>query len=165
MSLIETYQNKEVRHYPFVIRDGWQVAQLNYTDEQHIENIDKIEIHNKTEEVFVLLTGRAVLILTTIVDDVLSFEVTLMKSTNAYNIPVNVWHNIAMEKGSEVLIVEKSNKHLGDIEYFYLNEKQKADLNEEVSKAFNRRSLLKKKINLQIRELWHFGKTMRSYSV
>ena len=132
MKLIETYKIEEEGYHPFLISDGWQVAKLNYMKEQHINNIDKIEVHFQTDEVFLLIKGKAVLILAEIVEDKPIFELELMKRNVIYNVPKNTWHTIAMEKGSEVLIVEKSNTHLGDFEYKDLSKDKMAELIIEV---------------------------------
>jgi mannose-6-phosphate isomerase-like protein (cupin superfamily) len=128
MKLVESYKIEEEGYHPFLIRDGWQVAQLNYLDELDIKNIKKIDIHFQTDEVFVLLKGKAVLILAEIQGDEPIIELELMKSNIIYNVPRSTWHNIAMEKGSEVLIVEKSNTHLGDFEYKDLSMNKMAEL-------------------------------------
>jgi mannose-6-phosphate isomerase-like protein (cupin superfamily) len=134
MSLIESYSVKEAGFSPFLIREGWQVAQLNFIEDQHINNIDKIEVHHDTDEVFILLKGRAVLISVDIKNDVLAFSSDLMKPNITYNIPKNVWHNIAMEEGCKILIVEKSNTHVNDVEYLQLNNTQIHDLKIETKK-------------------------------
>lgn len=123
-SRIESYEVLEDGFHPFLIRDTWQVAQLNYIEDQNIKNINKIDIHYQTDEVFVLLKGKAVLIAVIFDDDTPLFEVELMKQNRIYNIPKNMWHNIAMEEGSKVLIVEKSNTHLSDFDYFNLDSRQ-----------------------------------------
>lgn len=123
-SRIESYEVLEDGFHPFLIRDTWQVAQLNYIEDQNIKNISKIDIHYQTDEVFVLLKGKAVLIAVVFDDDTPFFEVELMKQNRTYNISKNLWHNIAMEEGSKVLIVEKSNTHLSDFDYFNLDSKQ-----------------------------------------
>jgi mannose-6-phosphate isomerase-like protein (cupin superfamily) len=135
MNLVETYKIEEEGYHPFLIREGWQVAQLNYKDELHIKNIKKIDVHFQTDEVFVLLKGKAALILAEMQDDQPIFEVELMKSRVVYNIPKNTWHNIAMEEGSEVLIVEKSNTHLGDFEYKILSEHDIAEMRKKVEQV------------------------------
>ena len=58
-SLIESYEVIEDGFHPFLIREEWQVAQLNYIEDQNIENINKLDIHYKTDEVFRLLVGRS----------------------------------------------------------------------------------------------------------
>ena len=42
-----------------------------------------------------------------------------------------------MREGSEVLIVEKSNTHLGDYKFFDLNEEQITALKKNVSQSFD----------------------------
>ena len=135
--MIETYKIKENGYHPFLIREGWQVAQLNYMPEQHIDNIKKLDVHHLTDEVFVLLKGKAVLISAQIDKNKVRFEVELMKPNITYNIPVDTWHNIAMEKGCEVLLVEKSNTHLGDFEFYPLNKEKKQEMDALVKKAFS----------------------------
>ncbi len=137
MSSIETYKIKEKGYQPFLIREEWQIAQLNYTEEQDIENINKIDIHFETDEAFVLLSGKAVLITAILEDKKPTFSVKLMEYNTTYNIPKNVWHNIAMKTDCKVLIVEKSNTHIGDFEFFYLNKEQISNLKEKVIQAFD----------------------------
>ena len=137
MSLIENYKNNKNGFHPFMISDGWQVAQLNYMEEQHIDNINKVDVHFETDEVFVLLEGKAVLIAVVFDGDKPIFEIELMKKNSTYNIPKNRWHNIAMEEGSKVLIVEKSNTHLGDFEYKYLSESILAELKAKVKQILS----------------------------
>ncbi|NNK76191.1 MAG: hypothetical protein HKP42_09015 [Maribacter sp.] len=135
MKLIEQYQISDNGYHPFLIRDGWQVAQLNYMPEQEIGNIEKLDIHHLTDEVFILLNGKAVLIGATINGDDVKFEVEVMKPNITYNVPVNTWHNIAMGMDSEVIIVEKSNTHEGDFEFFQLSEEKKKEMEILVKKA------------------------------
>ncbi len=136
MSTIEKYSIKDEGYHPFLIRDGWQVAQLNSDDNQKIENITKLDIHHQTDEVFILLRGNVVLISATINNNNQPvLEVELMKSEITYNIPKNTWHNIAMEEGSEVLIIEKSNTHLSDFEFHQLTKEQQMELRKKVKEA------------------------------
>ncbi|MDC3079141.1 hypothetical protein OA336_00120 [Flavobacteriaceae bacterium] len=135
-SLIESYEVLEDGFHPFLIRDEWQVAQLNYMQDQNIENINKLDVHYETDEVFILLEGRAVLIAATFKDGTHIFELELMKQNITYNIPKNMWHNIAMDVGSKVLLVEKSNTHLSDFDHFNLDEEQRLELKYKVKQLF-----------------------------
>ena len=126
--MIEEYKTKEKGYHPFIIKDGWQLAKLNYTEEQHIDKITQLDVHLETDEVFVAIAGRAVLIAAEIVNNEPQFELEPMKINQIYNIPKGVWHNIAMEEGSEVLIAEKSNTHISDFEHFALSSSKKKEL-------------------------------------
>ncbi|MEO8117055.1 MAG: hypothetical protein ABI653_05345 [Bacteroidota bacterium] len=128
MNLIETYRYDGSGYNPFLIKEGWQVAQLNYMPEQDLLNIIKMDRHLLTDEVFVLLKGTAILIAATDNDNEFQFECVKMKAGITYNIPVTQWHNIAMDKDAEVIIFEKDKTHLGDFEYKQLSGAQKLDL-------------------------------------
>lgn len=137
MRLIELYATNNAGFNPFLISDGWQIAKLNYIKDQHISNINKIEVHHQTDEAFILLKGKSVLISVEIKDEKLTFKTKIMLQNVTYNVPKNVWHNIAMVEESEVLIVEKSNTHINDVEYQELNTAQIMDLQNEVKKILN----------------------------
>lgn len=135
-SLIESYEVTEDGFHPFLIKEEWQVAQLNYIEDQNIKNINKIDVHYKTDEVFILLEGKAVLIAATFNEGIPIFELELMKQNITYNIPRNMWHNIAMDVGSKVLLVEKSNTHLSDFDHFNLGKEQRLELKYKVEQLF-----------------------------
>ena len=137
MSIIEKYAVKEEGYHPFLIRDGWQVAQLNYDDNQKVENITRLDVHHQTDEVFILLKGEAVLITATINQGQPVFELELMKPGIIYNITQNTWHNIAMKKGSEVIIIEKSNTHISDFEFLPLTEEKQKELSRRVNEIYS----------------------------
>ena len=128
IKLIEQYQISDNGYHPFLIRDGWQVAQLNYMPEQEIGNIDKLDIHHLTDEVFILLKGKAVLIGAKINGTNVDFEVEFLKPNITYNIPVDTWHNIAMSKDCGIIIIEKSKTHEGDFEFFQLSQEKKKEM-------------------------------------
>ncbi len=135
--MIETFVVKDKGYHPVIIDNGWQMAHLNYTEEQDIEQITRLDVHLKTDEVFVLIKGNAILIAADIVHEEPLFEVKLMKPNTIYNIPQNMWHNIAMEAGSEVFIAEKSNTHIADCKHFELNERKQEELKSMVKALFN----------------------------
>lgn len=134
---IQKYQVGGEGYHPFLIRDGWQVAQLNYTPDQSILNIIQVDVHRETDEVFVALKGHAVLIAATIEEERVTFDLEYLKPGVTYNIPKNLWHNIAMEPGSEILIVEKSNTHLSDAAYHKLSRAQQQELRLQVKYVFD----------------------------
>lgn len=132
MNLIETYEHYAEGYNPSLISGGWQVAFLNYADAEALESIEKLDIHHETDEAFVLLAGNAVLIAASIEDDEIKYDLVDMQPRIIYNIPKETWHKIAMSKGSQVLIVEQANTHLGDFEFYDLSEEQRADLQKNV---------------------------------
>lgn len=136
MKFIETYSHEGNGYNPFLISDGWQVAVLNYAPEETAEAIEKLDIHHHTDEAFMLVKGDAVLISASVTDSGIEYDMVKMKPGIVYNIPVNVWHKIAMKPGSGVYIVEKSDTHIGDFDFFELSAEQRISLCRQVEEAF-----------------------------
>ena len=137
MKIIDAYDYGGTGYAPFLIGDKWQVAFLNYAPEEALESIVKLDVHHYTDEVFVLLDGRAALIGAQVDDGGVAYEAVDMRPLCAYNIRRGVWHKIAMQPGSRVLIVENCNTHLGDFEFYDLSAEQIAALRETVVKVWS----------------------------
>lgn len=133
--MIETYTSNEEGYTPFLIREGWQVAQLNYVPLQGLRDIEKIDVHFETDEVFILLEGTAVLLAVEKEGDCLTIESILLEKGITYNIPAGQWHNIAMDTDARLLIVEKSNTHLSDFEYYPLTPEQRQQLYDGIQRS------------------------------
>ena len=102
-------------NYQTAMRFGsWRVAYLNHHDEFKEENLKKIERHNESDEVFVLLTGKATLI---IGEELNRVE---MEPHKLYNVPKGVWHHIFTTEGTSVLIVENEDTGSENSEYLFI---------------------------------------------
>ena len=100
---IEIYEYNG-KSYRSAMRFGtWQVAFLNHGKPFEEENFDKVERHNDSDEVFVLLEGKATLI---VGEELNRIE---MEPNKIYNIPEGVWHHIFTTEGTRVLIVENDD--------------------------------------------------------
>jgi ureidoglycolate hydrolase len=137
MAIIEIYRQEGPGYNPFLVRDGWQVAQLNHLPEQDLYGIVKMDRHLLTDEAFILLKGSAVLIAGTEQGGAFVFEGNKMKMGVTYNIPVKQWHNIAMDKGAELIIVEKDHTHKGDYEFRQLTVPEKQALDTLITTLLN----------------------------
>lgn len=108
------------KNYHTAMRFGdWRVAYLNHGDIFMEENFERVERHNETDEVFVLLCGKAALI---IGEELNRIE---MEPHKLYNVPKGVWHHIFTSEGAGVLIVENENTGKENTDYLYV--KQHAD--------------------------------------
>lgn len=130
METVQVYRCCNVGYDPFLISDGWQVAYLTAVDQHHLDDLVDMEVHKATDEVFILLSGKAVLVTSSCDGDKLSdFRAILMEPKVTYNIPAGVWHNIAMDSDALVMIVERSCTHISDVDHkiFDENEKRSVD--------------------------------------
>ncbi|MDR1601947.1 MAG: hypothetical protein LBS42_05915 [Tannerella sp.] len=128
MNSIKKYMYNGVGYNPVLIREGWQVAILNYLSGHGMNEIDKLEVHNKTDEVFILLKGTAILIAGKPGAEPLAYELVKMEQGQIYNVPKGCWHNIAMDEEAGLIIVENDNTHKNDVSYLPLHEAQQREL-------------------------------------
>ncbi len=122
--MIEKLNFTGENYKPVLITDKWQVAYLNTCPEYELESIKKMDVHHNTDEAFVLLEGRAVLIAAEIVSNDIVFELVDMEQGVTYNLPMGRWHNIALLKNTRVYLIEDANTHLGDFEFYHFSEEQ-----------------------------------------
>jgi len=115
---IHSYEGKGFQ--PLVIFNGWRVAILNYMDEIHPENNNRMERHTKTDEVFVLAKGQAVLIVGGNDAQVDEIFPQVMEIGKIYNVRVNTWHTILVSRDASVLIVEELDTGAQNSEYLDL---------------------------------------------
>ena len=129
MKIIDCYAPREAGYHPFLIGPVWQTAVLNYAPAESLEQIDKLDVHHQTDELFVLLEGNAVLIAAALDDSgIAGYDLQDMQPGIASNIRRHVWHKIAMSEGSRVLIVENADTHRGDFEFRGLSAQEREEL-------------------------------------
>ena len=144
----------EVKEYygegyrPLIDYKSWRVAVLRYCDELLPQNIAKMQRHDETDEVFVLLQGRCILFIGEGRDELTKILPQEMEPQKFYNVRRSVWHTHTLSKDAIVLIVENSDTALINSPEILLSEPQKKELlamteaiwpreNKPYSKTFN----------------------------
>jgi mannose-6-phosphate isomerase-like protein (cupin superfamily) len=105
---IEQYEYEGVGLTRVFENDKWMVGIKNWKPANDIENIDSLERHNGTDELFVLLDGSCTLLFANEKDGGFKIEVVAMEKKKVYNIPRTLWHNTVTEKSTKLLLVEDS---------------------------------------------------------
>jgi len=100
---LEIHEYTGEGYEPTMHFEQWRVAIANYCDRFDENKYDKTESHSLTDEVFVLLIGRAHLV---IGEDLRRVE---MEPGKIYNVKAGTRHNVLLEKDAKVLIVENHN--------------------------------------------------------
>ena len=111
MAELEIFEYEGEDYDPTMSFDKWLVALANYSPRFDRNNFSKMERHLETDEVFVLLSGTASLV---IGEDK---KVTDLEIGKIYNVKRGVWHQVFIDKGSKVLIVENSDTTKENSEY------------------------------------------------
>ena len=113
MKDLEIFEYDGVGYNPTMNYGEWRVAIANYCDHFDREKYNYLERHMLTDEVFVLLSGEAVLVTGK------EFSETQMEKGRIYNVKKGAWHALLMEKDAKVLIVENHNTARENSEYYY----------------------------------------------
>ena len=123
--LLEIRQYTGEGYLPLIDFNTWRVAILRWEQALLPENIEMMERHTQTDEVFVLLEGQATLILGGISIMVDGIHPQELEPCKLYNVKQNTWHSILLSRDASVLIVE--NRDTGDenSEYCSLSKKFK----------------------------------------
>lgn len=96
-------------YLPLVDYKSWRVAILNYCDELLTENIETMQKHDETDEVFVLLRGNCKLYVGGNEGEVGELDSIQMEPLKLYNVKRGVWHTHTLDKEGMVLIVENQD--------------------------------------------------------
>jgi ureidoglycolate hydrolase len=104
---IREYQGEG--YQPLIYFTGWRVAVLNYLDSIHPTRIADMERHLETDEAFILLRGKGVLIVGGNDEQVCDLIPCEMANEKIYNVRAGVWHTILLSPDASVLIVENSD--------------------------------------------------------
>ena len=105
-NLLEIREYLDVGYKPLIDYGKWRVAILRYIDELEPQNLTKMQRHDETDEVFVLLKGRCILFLGEGDDEVVDIYAQDMEPLKLYNVKRSCWHTHTLSKDATVLIVE-----------------------------------------------------------
>lgn len=125
---IEIYEYHGAGYKPLVYSNDWMVAFLNYEDSMSLEIACDIERHVKTDEVFLLLQGRAALYLVAADQPLRVIE---MQPGLVYNVTRGTWHNLLATKEAVFAIVENRDTDKFDTEIRPLNIEERQRLLEQ----------------------------------
>lgn len=103
----------------------WVVGIKNYKPANDIDALSVLERHNLTDEQFVLLKGKCVLLaVNNDNDDEPGYTVEKMEFGKVYNIPSGLWHTTIMEKGTKMILIEKSGTSMDNSDLLDLTKPQ-----------------------------------------
>lgn len=117
---IEIYEYTGEGYEPTMNFGEWRVAIMNWSPA--LDAVTKYERHMLTDEVFVLLEGKASLL---IGEEKVTYK---MEKYKIYNVKKAVWHGTAMSPDAKLLIVENHNTSAENSEKFFFDEPIKPEL-------------------------------------
>jgi ureidoglycolate hydrolase len=128
--LIEVKSFDGEGYKPLVSFGSWRVAVLRYLDELNPANIKSMERHMKTDEVFVLAKGKAMLILGGNGQEVGGLSTYKMNIGEINNVKKGAWHTVIVSHEAHLVIVENDDTCVENSEYFSLTKELKTKIQE-----------------------------------
>ena len=121
--LVETCESFEQKFTPVLSIDGWRIAMLRHSKATDCNYFHQVERHNLTNEIFILTTGKADLIVAENGEIPGQLYIFPMKLNVAYNILPSVWHHAILSEDAHIIIFEKSDTSRENSNYFEFDEK------------------------------------------
>lgn len=121
----------EITHYsgegykPLVSFGEWRVAVLRHLDELEPENLNRMERHMETDEVFILVGGSCILLVGGDAEKPENIAAYDMKVGDFYNVKKAVWHTSSLSRDAHVIIVENDDTRESNSENFFLTSELK----------------------------------------
>lgn len=102
-----------IGYQPVVDFGAWRVAVLRFHPELLPENLAHMQRHDETDEVFVLLEGRCILLIGEGQEAVDTIYAADMQPFQVYTVKRSCWHSHTLSEDAHLLIVE--NRDTADI--------------------------------------------------
>ena len=107
---------------------SWRTAVLNQGKENKKESLSYIEKHKESDEVFLLLKGKADLIVGGDGEKPVNIEILPMELLKTYNVKAKVWHACVMSPDASIYIVENADTGKANGDYYTLSAEEKKKL-------------------------------------
>lgn len=105
-----------------VFSDGWRAAMLNDVSRFYRENVNELQRHNTSDELFILLRGHCELLIGEVSEEqgMILNRVTL-KPNVFYTVRRGVWHSHILEKDTSVAVIENADVGQMNTDYMALD--------------------------------------------
>ena len=108
-TLLEIREYNGIGYAPMIDYGAWRVAILRFVDELLPHRLGKMQRHDKTDEVFVLLAGRCILFIGQGAEYVTEIHAQDMEPMKLYNVKRGCWHTHTLSEDATVLIIENQD--------------------------------------------------------
>ena len=112
-------------YQPLIDFGSWRVAILRWEPGSRPEEIEFMERHTQTDEVFVLLEGWATLLIGGNQEKADKIQAEVMAGGKLYNVKQNTWHSALLSRDALILIVENRDTGDNNSEFFQLTAEQR----------------------------------------
>lgn len=95
----------------------WVVCIKNWKPNNDIDQIQRLEIHHETDEQFILVEGKALLLVAGRSENGFDIQVVPMERGKVYNVPQETWFNTITQKDTKLVYVQDAGTTTENSEY------------------------------------------------
>lgn len=125
-NMLEIHEFNGEGYKPLIDYGAWRVAILRYIDELIPDRIERVERHNETDEVFVLLFGQAILFIGEGESEIEKLHPVVMEPGKMYNVKRSAWHVAVLSHDASILLVENCDTSIKNTDYAPLSAELRA---------------------------------------
>lgn len=114
----------------------WLVCIKNWKPDNDINGIHRLEVHRETDEQFILVKGKAILMVSERKDDRFDIELIEMELGKIYNVPQDTWFYTIMQKDTKMMYVQDANTTNENSEYCEMSETELLDVRKRALEIF-----------------------------
>ena len=126
------YEGKVFSVY-MTIKNGSYVLKLKPNND--IEKIQYLEVHHATDEQFILVQRKAVLLTASRENDAFKIDVIPMEPNKVYNVLQGTWFNTITQKDTKLIYVQDAGTTTENSEYCDMTEVELSMVREKAKKA------------------------------
>lgn len=101
--------------------DKWVVCVKNWKPDNDIDGLKHLEVHHQTDEQFILISGKAILITATETPEGFDLKLTRLQPGVLYTVPTDGWFFTILQKDTKMMIVQDAGCTAENSEYRDLN--------------------------------------------
>jgi mannose-6-phosphate isomerase-like protein (cupin superfamily) len=117
--------------------DKWLVSIKNWKPDNDISGIARLEIHHSTDEQFILVQGRAMLIVANREKDRFDIDVVPMEIGKVYNVPKERWFYSITQHDTKMVYVQDSNCSMENSDFCNLSKEEIAFIQQKAKEYFH----------------------------
>ena len=102
----------------------WVVCIKNWKPNNDIDQIQYLEIHHTTDEQFILMEGKALLLAASRGEQGFDIQVVPMERGKVYNVPQDTWFNTITQRDTKLVYVQDAGTTGENSEYQDMTEKE-----------------------------------------
>lgn len=116
----------------------WVLCIKNWKPDNDINGIHCLEIHHETDEQFILLNGKAILLVADRNNDKFDVEMIEMEPLKVYNVPQNTWFYTITQKDTKMVYVQDAGTSIENSEFCDLSESELMNIRKKAKEIFNK---------------------------